>query len=111
MSNCLIILQSFSPNIAMKPVYLGKEEVLLYMLFESYGGTWYTESLFHFLYILTLSQCHIKGELQRQNKLISSRRPFKILQNETKIVKIRKAVLEIFNFKDLDLDSFPRKND
>ena len=39
----------------------------------------------------------------------SSERPFEILQNETKIVKIRQAVLEIFNFKDLDLDSFPRK--
>ena len=47
-----------------------------------------------------------KGELQRQNKLISSERPFKILQNETKIVKIHQAVLEILNFKDLDLDSF-----
>ena len=41
-----------------------------------------------------------KGELQRQNKLISSERPFKILQNETKIIKIGHAVLEIFNFKD-----------
>ena len=30
----------------------------------------------------------LKGELQRQNKLISSERPFKILQNETKIIKI-----------------------
>ena len=30
----------------------------------------------------------LKGELQCQNKLISSRRPFKILQNETKIIKI-----------------------
>ena len=42
----------------------------------------------------------LKGELQRQNKLISSERPFKILQNETKIIKIGHAVLEIFNFKD-----------
>ena len=42
----------------------------------------------------------IKGELQRQNKLISSERPFKILQNETKIIKIGQAVLEIINFKD-----------
>ena len=41
-----------------------------------------------------------KGELQRQNKLILSERPFKILQNETKIIKIGHAVLEIFNFKD-----------
>ena len=43
---------------------------------------------------------NVKGELQRQNKLISSERPFKILQNETKIIKIGQAVLEIFNFKD-----------
>ena len=51
----------------------------------------------------------IKGELQRQNKLISSERPFKILQNETKIIKIGHAVLEIFNFKDWDLGDFTRK--
>ena len=49
----------------------------------------------------------VKGASQRQNKLISSERPFEILQNE---IKIYQAVLEIFNFKDLDLDSFPRKN-
>ena len=42
----------------------------------------------------------LKGELQRQNKLISSERPFKVLQNETKIIKIGHAVLEIFSFKD-----------
>ena len=42
----------------------------------------------------------LKGELQRQNKLISSERPFKIMQNETKIIKIGQAVLEIINFKD-----------
>ena len=53
----------------------------------------------------------IKGELQRQNKLISSERLFKILQNETKIIKIGQAVLEIFNFKDRDLDNFTSKND
>ena len=44
-------------------------------------------------------------------KMISLKRSFEILQNETKIVKIRQAVLKIFNFKDLDLDSFLRKND
>ena len=38
-------------------------------------------------------------------------RPSKILQNETKIIKIGQAVLEIFNFKDRDLDNFTRKND
>ena len=43
---------------------------------------------------------NLKGELQRQNKLISSERPFEILQIETKIIKIGQAVLEIFNFKD-----------
>ena len=48
----------------------------------------------------TVEFCWFKGELQRQNKLISSERPFKILQNETKIIKIGQAVLEIFNFKD-----------
>ena len=51
----------------------------------------------------------IKGQLKRQNKLISFERPFKILQNETKIIKIGQAVLEIFNFKDRDLDNFKRK--
>ena len=53
----------------------------------------------------------IKGELQRQNKLISSKRLFKILQNETKIIEIGQAVLEIFNFKGWDLENFTRKND
>ena len=38
-----------------------------------------------------------------------AKRPFKILQNETKIVKIYKAVFEIFNFK--DQNSFSTKND
>ena len=51
----------------------------------------------------------VKGELQCQNKLISSERPFKILQNETKIIKICQAVLYMFNLKDRDLDNFTRK--
>ena len=34
-----------------------------------------------------------------------------LLQNETKAIKFRQAILEIFNFKDQDLDSFPRKKD
>ena len=29
---------------------------------------------------------HLKGELQRQNKLLSAKMPFGVLQNETKIV-------------------------
>ena len=53
----------------------------------------------------------IKGELQCQNKLILFERPFKILQNETKIIKIGQAVLEIFKFKDWDLDNSTRKYD
>ena len=53
----------------------------------------------------------LKGELQRRNKLISTESPFKILQNETKIIEICQAVLEIFNFKVQDLDKFPRIND
>ena len=36
---------------------------------------------------------------------------FKILQNETKIIKFNQAVLEIFSFEDGDLDDFTRKND
>ena len=43
------------------------------------------------------------------NKLISSERLSKILQKETKIIKIGQAVLEIFNFEDRDLDNFTRK--
>ena len=37
--------------------------------------------------------------MQQQNKLISSERPFKILQKETKIIKIGQAVIEIFSLK------------
>ena len=43
---------------------------------------------------------NLKGELQRQSMLISSERASEILQNETKIIKIGQAVLEISNFKD-----------
>ena len=53
----------------------------------------------------------IKGELQCQNKLISCERPSKILQNETKTIKIDQAVLQIFDCKDQNLDNFTRKND
>ena len=53
----------------------------------------------------------LKGERDRQKKLISSERPSKILQNETKIIKIGQAVFEIFNFKDWGLDNFTREND
>ena len=52
------------------------------------------------LAIISLHMKSFKGELQRQNKLISSQRLFKILLNETEIIEIGQAVLEIFNFKD-----------
>ena len=61
--------------------------------------------------VITIEFGLIKGELQRQSMLISSERPFEILQNVTKIIKIGQAVLEIFNFKDWDLGVFTRKND
>ena len=57
------------------------------------------------------SSFNVKGELQRQHKSISPVKLFKILQNETEIFQIGQAVLEIFNFKDWDLDNFTRKND
>ena len=41
----------------------------------------------------------VEGELQHQTRLISSERPFKILQNETKFIKIDQSVLKISNFK------------
>ena len=64
-----------------------------------YGeGGW--EKVLCFLFKKILSSFMLKGELQRQNKLISSERPFTIQQNETKIIKIGQAVLEIFKFKD-----------
>ena len=53
----------------------------------------------------------LKENCNAQNKLITLERPFKIMQNETKIIKIGQAVLEIFIFKDRDFDSFTRKND
>ena len=59
--------------------------------------------------LFTFMLLSIKGELQCQNKLISSESPSKILQNETKIIEIGQAVLRIFNFKDQDLDTITRK--
>ena len=56
-----------------------------------------------------LSCTSLKENCNTKNMLISSERPFKILQNENKILKIRWAA-ELFNVKDHDLDSFLRKN-
>ena len=41
----------------------------------------------------------VKGELQRENKLISYERAFKMLENDMYIAGIGQAVLEIFGFK------------
>ena len=46
-----------------------------------------------------LSKSVIKGELQRQSKLISSERPFKNLQKKTKIIKIGKPFSRYSTFK------------
>ena len=41
----------------------------------------------------------LKGELQRENKLISYKRAFKMLENNIYIAGIGQAVLELFSFK------------
>ena len=41
----------------------------------------------------------IKGELQRENKLISDERAFKMLENDMYIAGIGQAVLELLSFK------------
>ena len=42
---------------------------------------------------------HFKGELQRENKLMSYERAFKMLQNDTYIAGIGHAVLELSSFR------------
>ena len=41
----------------------------------------------------------IKGDLQRENKLISYERAFKMLENDMYIARIGQAVLELLSFK------------
>ena len=41
----------------------------------------------------------LKGELQRENKLISYEREFKMLENDMYIAGIGQAVLELLSFK------------
>ena len=41
----------------------------------------------------------VKGELQRENKLISYERAFKMLENDMCITVIGQAVLELLGFK------------
>ena len=41
----------------------------------------------------------VKGELQRENKLISYKRAFKMLENDMYIAGIGQAVLELLSFK------------
>ena len=42
---------------------------------------------------------HLKGELQRENKLISYERAFKMPENDMYIAGIGQAVLELLSFK------------
>ena len=46
-----------------------------------------------------LSISWLKGELQRENKLISYERAFKMLENDMYIAGIGQAVLELLSFK------------
>ena len=48
---------------------------------------------------LRLSGVSLKGELQRENKLISYERAFKMLENDMYIAGIGQAVLELLSFK------------
>ena len=41
----------------------------------------------------------VKGELQRENKLISYERAFKMLENDMYIAEIGQVVLELLSFK------------
>ena len=45
------------------------------------------------------SEFRVKGELQRENKLISYERAFKMLDNDMYIAGIGQAVLELLSFK------------
>ena len=49
--------------------------------------------------LLHITISFIKGELQRENKLISSERAFKMLKNDMYIAGIGQAVLELLSFK------------
>ena len=49
--------------------------------------------------IIVIFSRDLKGELQRENKLISDERAFKMLENDMYIAGIGKAVLELLSFK------------
>ena len=57
--------------------------------------TWYLQ---HFKKQVCLSKT-LKGELQRENKLISYERAFKMLENDMYIAGIGQVVLELLSFK------------
>ena len=52
-----------------------------------------------FTYLFVDCMTGLKGELQYKNKLISYKRAFKMLENDTYITVIRQAVLELLSFK------------
>ena len=52
-----------------------------------------------FLVTKLICEASLKGELQRENKLISYERAFKMLENDMYIAGIGQVVLELLNFK------------
>ena len=53
----------------------------------------------HLLSIVKTRKPGFKGELQRENKLITYERAFKMLENDMYIAGIGQAVLELLSFK------------
>ena len=51
------------------------------------------------IFIFSCQLEKLKGELQRENKLISYERAFKMLENDMYIAGIGQAVLELLSFK------------
>ena len=64
-------------------------------LTKNYLTDWQIPAIFG-LYTGTFE---LKGELQRENKLISYERAFKMLENDMHIAGIGQVVLELLSFK------------
>ena len=85
----------------MKMVSIQSESAELHFTYKHGLSQGQTSHTTHVYCCLLVVQVIIKGELQRQSKLITSERLFKILENETKIITIDQGVLE--RFKDRNL--------
>ena len=55
--------------------------------------------MFKLTFFASLRNALLKGELQRENKLISYEKAFKMLENDMYIAGIGQAVLELLSFK------------